>query len=682
MTMKREAVTQKLMVLGVDGMDPRLTTKYVNEGKMPNVKKLMEKGSCREDLVLLGANPTVTPPMWTTLATGAYPMTHGITAFWRHSKEKLHVMEYNLDSRNCTAEPVWNCFAEAGKKTLVWHWPGSSWPPTSDSEKLYVVDGTSPGNVCMSTCQVEDHLIIRAGENVKEASFIKEVADDAVTPCVITGLGAEKDEGDGFDISHAMQSDELVIILLNEGDGSVGAASYDGGGEEKNNTYISPIKPAVNWVNAPEDAKEFDIAFSAGLVRRPCLILKNEIGIYDKVAIYKSKKETEPITVLELGRIIPNVRDIAIVGDTRYEVIRNIRLLYLAEDGSALKIWSSAANRIDNAADIFHPRRIYQDLEDNIGYVPPTAELGFSTYDLMKECALDNWYLVADWQAACIHYLIEHEGIETIFSHYHNVDLLFHHVARSMKGNAKQSAEFYAARAEEIYVQTDYYIGKFMHLLDEGWTIMLVSDHAQVCPQHSAVFGLGDILGVNVQIMEELGFTVLKHDENGKRLREIDWEKTKAIAIRENDIYINVKGRWATGIVEPEDQYEVEEEVMTALYGYKHPKTGKRVVALALRNKDAAVLGLGGPECGDIIYFTAEGYNYDHADGLSTTYGMADTSLSPIFIGAGPGFKENFRTPMMLRQVDVAPTAAILGGVRIPAQCEGAPMYSILTVEV
>ena len=101
-----------------------------------------------------------------------------------------------------------------------------------------------------------------------------------------------------------------------------------------------------------------------------------------------------------------------------------------------------------------------------------------------------------------------------------------------------------------------------------------------------------------------------------------------------------------------------------------------------MRNKDAAVLGLGGPECGDIIYFTAEGYNYDHADGLSTTYGMADTSLSPIFIGAGPGFKENFRTPMMLRQVDVAPTAAILGGVRIPAQCEGAPMYSILTVEV
>lgn len=125
--MKREALAEKIMVLGVDGMDPRLTSKFVKEGKMPNVKKLMERGACREDLVLLGANPTVTPPMWTTLATGAYPMTHGITGFYRHSHDELDVMQYNLDSRLCQAEPLWNVFAEeANKKTLVWHWPGSS----------------------------------------------------------------------------------------------------------------------------------------------------------------------------------------------------------------------------------------------------------------------------------------------------------------------------------------------------------------------------------------------------------------------------------------------------------------------------------------------------------------------------------------------------------------------------
>ena len=61
--------------------------------------------------------------------------------------------------------------------------------------------------------------------------------------------------------------------------------------------------------------------------------------------------------------------------------------------------------------------------------------------------------------------------------------------------------------------------------------------------------------------------------------------------------------------------------------------------------------------------------------------GEKDTSLSPIFIGAGPGFKENYRTNRVLRQVDVAPTMAVIGGVRMPHECEGAPMYPILTEE-
>ena len=120
---------------------------------------------------------------------------------------------------------------------------------------------------------------------------------------------------------------------------------------------------------------------------------------------------------------------------------------------------------------------------------------------------------------------------------------------------------------------------------------------------------------------------------------------------------------------------------MTRLYGYPNPATGKRVIALALRNKDAVLLGYGGPECGDICYWLAEGYNWDHADSLSTTYGDAETSVSPIFIGAGKGFKSGFFTDRIIRQIDFAPTIATLGGVRMPAQCEGAPVYQILSEE-
>ena len=94
--MKRTALTHKLLVLGVDGMDPKISRKFLSEGKMPNLQKFIDRGSAREDLRQLGAIPTITPPCWTTLATGAYPGTHGITCYWRQSPESLDAVVYNM----------------------------------------------------------------------------------------------------------------------------------------------------------------------------------------------------------------------------------------------------------------------------------------------------------------------------------------------------------------------------------------------------------------------------------------------------------------------------------------------------------------------------------------------------------------------------------------------------------
>ena len=71
--LRSKGFTDKMILLGIDGMDPRFTRRLLDEGKLPNIRKLMELGACREDLVLLGAVPTVTPPMWATLATGEHP---------------------------------------------------------------------------------------------------------------------------------------------------------------------------------------------------------------------------------------------------------------------------------------------------------------------------------------------------------------------------------------------------------------------------------------------------------------------------------------------------------------------------------------------------------------------------------------------------------------------------------
>ena len=81
--------------------------------------------------------------MWTTLSTGAYPNTHGITCFWSQHPEKLDTFVYANDSKNCQAEQLWDVFAEAGKKTLVWDWPGCSWPPTSELKMMLAMQVTS-----------------------------------------------------------------------------------------------------------------------------------------------------------------------------------------------------------------------------------------------------------------------------------------------------------------------------------------------------------------------------------------------------------------------------------------------------------------------------------------------------------------------------------------------------------
>ena len=47
---KREALADKILLLGLDGMDPRLTRKYVDMGLMPNVAQYIKRGAARHDL--------------------------------------------------------------------------------------------------------------------------------------------------------------------------------------------------------------------------------------------------------------------------------------------------------------------------------------------------------------------------------------------------------------------------------------------------------------------------------------------------------------------------------------------------------------------------------------------------------------------------------------------------------
>lgn len=70
------------------------------------------------------------------------------------------------------------------------------------------------------------------------------------------------------------------------------------------------------------------------MVRRVGLLVKNEQGVYDKVLLYKSKKETAPLAELPLDQMVYNVIDEGVYKDHAVTTNRHYKFISAAEDGS------------------------------------------------------------------------------------------------------------------------------------------------------------------------------------------------------------------------------------------------------------------------------------------------------------------------------------------------------------
>lgn len=215
-----------------------------------------------------------------------------------------------------------------------------------------------------------------------------------------------------------------VILSPDEGQGTMGMTPFD--------VVLSPIKPASGWADAPEDALEFTLLMSKGLIRRVGLVVKNAQGIYDTVRLYKNKKSEAPIVILPKGEFVGGIFDEGIKNEIKYDVVRSMRVLDLAEDGSHLKLWVSAAMDIhDNT--LWHPKSLQQLVLENCGPALPGSMLGGYDEQLLKECMVPQWGAMGQWQANALNYLLDNEGYQVVFSHYHNVDLQGHMIVKFMK---------------------------------------------------------------------------------------------------------------------------------------------------------------------------------------------------------------------------------------------------------
>jgi predicted AlkP superfamily phosphohydrolase/phosphomutase len=93
---------QRVIVLGFDGVDGRLTEQWMNEGKLPNLAKLRDEGTFRP---LRPTVPAQTPVSWSTFTTGIDPGRTGIFDFLRRDPK--------------TYLPVFAAFDETSKPFLL-----------------------------------------------------------------------------------------------------------------------------------------------------------------------------------------------------------------------------------------------------------------------------------------------------------------------------------------------------------------------------------------------------------------------------------------------------------------------------------------------------------------------------------------------------------------------------------
>jgi predicted AlkP superfamily phosphohydrolase/phosphomutase/Tfp pilus assembly protein PilF len=110
---------RKVLLVGWDAADWKVIRPLLDEGKMPNVRRLVEGGAIGRISTL---HPPLSPMLWTSIATGKRPFKHGIHGFSEPTPDGRGVQPVTNLSRKSKA--LWNILNQNGLRSVVIGW----WP--------------------------------------------------------------------------------------------------------------------------------------------------------------------------------------------------------------------------------------------------------------------------------------------------------------------------------------------------------------------------------------------------------------------------------------------------------------------------------------------------------------------------------------------------------------------------
>jgi predicted AlkP superfamily phosphohydrolase/phosphomutase len=658
-------VTQKMVILGFDGMDPRLVEQWMGEGKLPNFKKLAGEGG----FYRLGTSTSPeSPTSWASFATGGNAGKHNIFDFLVRDV-KTYVPDLGMVRREMPA---------------------------------FFLDYVPLGQSKVTTLRGGTSFWVTAGQaGVRSAILTVPVT---------------------FPPEDVPAGELLSGLPLPDIRGTVGTFSYfatDLSRYEEGNTEMGGILKRLTF--------ESDTARTELAGPRNPIVQAQMAELRTKGATLTGADQAR-MAELEARRdvLVPfTVRwsrqarsaTIDIQGTTvrldegawskwvplEFRVNFLVRLygmaqFYLVRASGELQLYVSPVNwRPDSPVmPISSPSSLSKQLHERLGtyrtlgWAEATWPLNEDRID--EKAFMDDLFHAFDDRAQVILHEVDSKQFDLVIGVLESTDRVQHmfwrfidptHPMYDAAGAAK-----YGDAIERVYRRCDRLVGEVLQRIEPGTLVFVLSDHGF----HSFKYGVN----LNTWLVEN-GFIARQGravgDKNlndmfgggGQFWEGVDWTRTRAYSLGLGQIYFNLRGREGQGIVNEGDDYRrLTDELSAKLLTMTDPKTGQRIVRSVYKRDDvysgpfmanAPDLQVGFEDGYRVSWQTSLGGSppgllYPNMKKWSGDHCSFDYQTIP-----GSLISNRKLSAEQASIIDIAPTVLKYFGVAIPKAIDGKPLF-------
>lgn len=637
-------MARRVIVFGIDGLVLPLVEHFVRQGRLAHFARLWREGAVAKALPFVSTWGAIN---WMCFATGASPGTA-----WQGEGRALipglstaHAVEEGR-TQVYGAETLWEALERQGRSSVLLSFPGA-WPP----------------NVRRGYVGVPDPVDARPS-----------IALARPARYMTAGLAEKYRQPPGT---------RAGWVPLAQRAAQRGAVPV----------LATPSAP-TEWRNLPQGEFMATVVLVRGvggqMLAEFGLLLPRALGSGRPILLCDGKDVARVVARLRPGAWSEWVR--LAFGPTGREGLVRFKLLEVSDEGREVAICHS---EVYPATGFLYPGEAEQGVLDRIGPYASGSSANPHPSDPFWRTAVEEAAYEGRWLVSVARRLAALDDWALFLTVFRPVDAANHGCLAFADPDSRHYGGPLTPIAmdilAEIYGVADEVLGGMMQMADGETVVAIASDHGAT---------------VN-QVMCDIYHLLIEHgllavtDADG--VPTVDWSRTRAY-IRPtrsgSEVFINLVGREPHGIVGPEEYEALQERIIDLLLGWREPETGKRAVALALKKKDAALLGYWGRPAGDVQFIynsgfvwgeLASGQTIARTDVPSANHGpqipTTETTLSSnmgLFALWGAGVRSGYRRPVdvlgPVRMCDPAPTIAHLLGIAPPRHNEGAVLRDMLDI--